>query len=518
MRKLATVLWLVGLSMGCGGESGDEQRADSAADDASEPADDAGSAPDASEPTDASEPGDALDAQSDDGGAGLDAAALDAESPQETGSDAGQDDGAIDAPDAPPSCVPDGKAELCDGVDNDCDPSTLDGVGEASFGQPCDGPDSDSCSEGAIQCMSGALACSDASADTGEVCDGADNDCDGSTDETCQKADFTVLDFALAGDGASVAVGTVSNQVRMMCFGPDGAIARSAFDVAGPEQNDHSILSVAVARARDAGNIAVAFTYRKSTNWYNYIAFFDRACQLVAARQVLDGDLPNTGLNRRLTLSMSDDGRTYALYEHDTQLKFRALVFDTAGVRTAAATLTRPTECAGDGRPAVLALNAQSGDFAVVCETNVERKFRRFSASGAALDSAMRSVPDSQPDGFSFHYWTAAMNRSGALLYFGRTSANGWILRAFGSDGVLACSAQLEGTTGVVAPRSEPTSSGAFLAQLPGADYQLALIDTSASVTRHWGTAPQTYRLDAQDNVYVVVDGGIVRSRDISLR
>jgi hypothetical protein len=70
----------------------------------------------------------------------------------------------------------------------------------------------------------------------------------------------------------------------------------------------------------------------------------------------------------------------------------------------------------------------------------------------------------------------------------------------------------------VVAPRSEVTSSGTFLAQLPGADYQLALIDASASVTRHWGTAPQAYRLDAQDNVYVVIDNGIVRSRDISLR
>ncbi|HEX6241847.1 MAG TPA: MopE-related protein, partial [Polyangiales bacterium] len=406
MRKLATVLCLLGLSVGCGGEEEDaaEQRGDAATEDASAEPEDASAEPDTSVEADGGAPTPEIDANLD-GSTQDDAASADDAT---LGTDGDVHDDAPSLPDSAPSCVPDGKPELCDGVDNDCDPTTPDGNAEPTRGQTCDGADTDTCSEGTVQCSGGALACNDDSGDASEVCDGLDNDCDGSVDETCQKADFHVLDFAVDGAGASVAAGTVANQVRMMCFGPDGAIVRSAFDVAGPEQNDHSILFVAVARARDAGNIAVAFTYRKSTNWFNYIAFFDRECQLVAGRQVLDSDLPNGGgLNRRATLTMTDDGRTYVLYEHEAQLKFRALAFNTAGARTLAVTLTRPTECAGDGRPAVLALNAHSGDFAVVCEASSERRFRRFSASGAPLDEAMRPVPGSQPDGFSFHYWTA---------------------------------------------------------------------------------------------------------------
>ncbi len=76
-------------------------------------------------------------------------------------------------------------AELCDGLDNDCNPATADGAADPMLNQSCDGSDADSCAEGVVTCMSGGLACSDNSATSVEACDGlgADEDCDGQVDE-----------------------------------------------------------------------------------------------------------------------------------------------------------------------------------------------------------------------------------------------------------------------------------------------------------------------------------------------
>ncbi len=74
-------------------------------------------------------------------------------------------------------------ADVCDGIDNDCNGGTADGSSEAWYGNSCDGADSDQCEEGTYYCNSGSQACSDTTGNNVEVCDGADNDCDGSTDE-----------------------------------------------------------------------------------------------------------------------------------------------------------------------------------------------------------------------------------------------------------------------------------------------------------------------------------------------
>lgn len=74
-------------------------------------------------------------------------------------------------------------AEICDGLDNDCNTATADGSADPLAGVACDGPDADACLEGVQACTAGAIKCSDNTGNSVELCDGLDNNCDGSIDE-----------------------------------------------------------------------------------------------------------------------------------------------------------------------------------------------------------------------------------------------------------------------------------------------------------------------------------------------
>jgi len=78
--------------------------------------------------------------------------------------------------------------EICDNIDNDCNGFTDENFPEK--GKPCDGPDSDNCANGTFTCnkAGSSVECvNEAPTNVKELCNGKDDDCDGFTDE-----DFTI--------------------------------------------------------------------------------------------------------------------------------------------------------------------------------------------------------------------------------------------------------------------------------------------------------------------------------------
>lgn len=100
--------------------------------------------------------------------------------------------------------------EICDGLDNDCNPATEDGSADPAAGAACDGPDSDLCENGTTACVAGQIACDeDPDLNQIESCNGMDDNCDGIIDNAnlndnpvCSFADNLYLG-SVSGDTGS---------------------------------------------------------------------------------------------------------------------------------------------------------------------------------------------------------------------------------------------------------------------------------------------------------------------------
>jgi hypothetical protein len=119
-------------------------------------------------------------------------------------------------------------AEICDNIDNDCDPSTGDGTGESWYGESCDGPDTDLCLEGTLACTAGEQSCTDATGDTDEICDGGDNNCDGLIDENFSDADNDGIADCI--DGSDTDEDGFPDNVEIQCGSdPDDINSRCSY-------------------------------------------------------------------------------------------------------------------------------------------------------------------------------------------------------------------------------------------------------------------------------------------------
>ncbi|MDO8560402.1 MAG: putative metal-binding motif-containing protein, partial [bacterium] len=97
---------------------------------------------------------------------------------------AGYVNNSSDCNDASASVKP-GAPDQCNAVDDDCNPATPNGYGEAWFGRPCASGGAGACAVGIDDCVSNARQCRPLFGTLEEQCDGKDNDCNGVADNGC---------------------------------------------------------------------------------------------------------------------------------------------------------------------------------------------------------------------------------------------------------------------------------------------------------------------------------------------
>lgn len=234
---------------------------------------------DAASPEDAGE----TDAGSMDDDAGFDAG-LDAGSDAgvdaglDAGRDAGPQDAGIDA--GGDACVP--TREICDGIDNDCNPETPDGADDPGI-RPCESEeDSDLCSDDYWTCVDGTMVCPDQGAVIIELCgNDVDDDCDMSVDEATGGSDALTYYNDIDGDGRTGGMGLLSCDPIMGysttlndCDETRDTVHEGAAERCGIEDDDCDGMidegGVCPCRRSSAGDRV--YLYCDATSWSNAVS------------------------------------------------------------------------------------------------------------------------------------------------------------------------------------------------------------------------------------------------------
>jgi hypothetical protein len=113
--------------------------------------------------------------------------------------------------------------DVCNTLDDDCNADTPDGAEDPGFNVDCDGGDADLCKEGKTVCNSatGALVCGDPNDADPEVCDGLDNDCNAGTADGVQDTRYGIGCDGNDADICNEGVYTVCTGGVIQCNDPN---------------------------------------------------------------------------------------------------------------------------------------------------------------------------------------------------------------------------------------------------------------------------------------------------------